>query len=103
MHIAHRIPFQEIRDRSGQCMRSDGHGFALALFILQASEIFLPHRSVPQKQDSSLREGPREIGIANLRTRGPGAFARRLLGTCDEATGGDEILDAGKRVMSCIS
>ena len=91
----HRIPFQEIIDRSGQFRREDGQGFALAMFILQASEIFLTPRIVPQKQDGSLREGPFEIGVTNLRPRGPGAFARRLLGTCDEATIGDEILDAG--------
>lgn len=96
MHIAHRIPFQESIDRSGQLMRSDGQGFALALLILPASELFLPPRLVPQQPDGSLREGPGERGVTHRRPRGPGAFARRRLGTCDEATGGDAILDAGE-------
>jgi hypothetical protein len=76
LHIEHRIPFEEIIDRSGQFMGYDGQGFALAMFMLQASELFLPHWIVPQKQDSRLREGPLERGIPNLRARGPGAFAR---------------------------
>src|SRR5262245_8505730 len=64
--------------------------------MLQASELFWPPRMVPQPQDGSLREGPWERGGTHRRPRGPGAFARRLLGTCDEATGGDAILEAGE-------
>jgi len=34
MHIEPRIPFEEIRDGSGQLTGEDGHGFALAMFML---------------------------------------------------------------------
>jgi hypothetical protein len=72
----HRIPFEEIIDRAGQWMGEEGQGLALAMCMLQASEIFWPPGSVPPQQDRRLRAGPRESGMPNLRARGPGAFAR---------------------------
>jgi hypothetical protein len=66
------------------------------MFVLQAREVLLPRRIVPETPDSGLREGPRERGSANLRTGGPGAFARGLLGTLHEATRGDAVVDAGE-------
>src|SRR5437899_2802815 len=94
--IKPRIPFEDGRDRPGPLMREDGQGVALALFMLQASQIGLPQWMVPPQQDSSFRDGPLEMGMAHLRASGPGALARRLLGTFDEATVGHDILDPGE-------
>jgi hypothetical protein len=37
------------------------------MVLFQSGEISLARRIVPQKQDSGFREGPLEIGIADLR------------------------------------
>jgi hypothetical protein len=50
----------------------------------------------PEEEDRGLREGPREVGIPNLRASCPLALARRFLRTLDQAAIGDEILDAGE-------
>jgi hypothetical protein len=77
-------------------MGAEGPGFTLAMLMLEARVICLPHGMVAQQQDSRLRAGPREIRMPQLRPRGPGAVAHRLLGTCDAATGGHAILDPGE-------
>jgi hypothetical protein len=48
-------------------MRDDGQRLALAMVVLHAGAIFLARRMVPQTQDSGFREGPRAIGMADLR------------------------------------
>ena len=72
MPSAHRVTLEDVIDRPGSCMRCNGAGFALAIVVFQASEVLLPRRMVPKQQDGGLREGPRERGLAELRTGGPG-------------------------------
>jgi hypothetical protein len=73
--------------------------------LFQAGEIALGRRIAPQKQDSGLREGPLEIGSADLRARGPQACAGGFLGTCDASALGDELLDPGEagEVMTLVA
>jgi hypothetical protein len=47
---------------------------------------------VVEEQHRRFREGPLEIGIADLRARGAIALACRFLGTLDQTAVGDEIL-----------
>jgi hypothetical protein len=74
-------------------MRYDGQRFALAMVVLHAGAIVLARRLVPQTQDSGVRDGPRAIGMADLRACGPIACAGGCLGTCDASALGHEILD----------
>jgi hypothetical protein len=77
-------------------MGQDRERLAFAVFVLKSGEIFLAGGIVPQEEPGSVREGPREIGMANVRARGAVAFARRCFGTRDQAAVGDNILDAGE-------
>ena len=49
---------------------------------------------VPEKEPGRFREGPREMGVADLRARGPVALASRLLRARDEAARREDILDS---------
>jgi hypothetical protein len=77
-------------------MGQDRERFALAVFFLESGEILLACGVIPQEEDRRFREGPCERGMANVRARGPVAFAGRFFGTRDQAAVGDKILDAGE-------
>jgi hypothetical protein len=63
-------------DRPCQTMGQDGQGFALAMLFLKTGQVLLALGVVAQKQHSRFREGPLQIGIADLFPRG----ARLLAG-----------------------
>jgi hypothetical protein len=65
---------------------------AFAVFVLKPSAIVLALGSVSQKQYRGFREGPFQIGIANLLARGAILLTRGLLGTLDQTAIGDKIL-----------
>ncbi len=77
-------------------MSQDGQRLARAMVFLQAGEIRLARRIGASKEHGRFREGPCEIGVANLAPRGAVALPRRCLGACDEATVRHEILHAGE-------
>ena len=57
-----------------------------------------------EKQHGRFREGPREMGVADLRARGPVPLPRRRLRARDEAARREEILDPREAgdIMDCI-
>ena len=48
-------------------MGEDGERFALAMFFLQAGQIFLADRIMPETEYRRFSKRPRELGIADLR------------------------------------
>jgi hypothetical protein len=66
LHIQHRLAFEHVIDRPSQLVGQDGQGVALAVFVRQLGQELLPCRVVAQKQHGRFREGPREIGIADV-------------------------------------
>jgi hypothetical protein len=79
LHIEHRVTFEHVIDGPGQFVSQDGQG--LAILFLQAGQLLLARGIGPQKQDRGFREGPFEIGIANLGARGAIPLTRRVLRT----------------------
>ena len=57
-------------------MRQDGQRLALAVFFLKAGQRLLARRIMAEKQERRFGEGPLELGMADLRAGGAGAFAR---------------------------
>src|SRR5262245_62041809 len=63
------------------------------MFFLQFGQVLLAGGIGTKKKHSRFREGPREMGVADLRARGPVALPSRLLRALDEAAIREEILD----------
>jgi hypothetical protein len=83
---------EQVRDRPSRPVGQDGEGFALAMCILQTSQLFLPRWIMAQEQRRSFGNSPCEGGMADLVARGVQAFAGGCLGTLDQATIRDNIL-----------
>lgn len=49
VEIKSRLALQHVIDRSGQFVRQDGQGFALAVFFLQSGQEFLRGGIIPQE------------------------------------------------------
>jgi hypothetical protein len=60
------VSFEQVIDGAGQLLGQESQGFPLAVFFLQAGEVFLGCRMVSQEQDSGFRKGPFEMGIADF-------------------------------------
>ena len=98
VHLKSRLALEHIIDGPRELVSQDGQGFPLVVFFLQAGEIFLPCRIVAQEQRRSLGKGPLEVGVPDFFAGRAQAFARRFLGTLDQATIGDEILHRRKAI-----
>jgi hypothetical protein len=79
-------------------MRQDRHGFSLTMFLLQAGQNFLTSRMIPPAEDGGFRERPREMGMADVRPRRPGAFSGGCLGTRHQTTIRRDILPSREAV-----
>lgn len=64
--VESHLSCQHVIDRTAQLLGQYSSGLAVAIFFLQASEVFLGCWMVPEKQDSGFREGPFEIRVADL-------------------------------------
>ena len=100
VHLEHCVTLHYVIYGTGQCMGEDGSRFARAMFCLQAGQIFLADRIMPEQEPRRFRKRPRERGIADLRAGGALAFPRRFLGACDEPARGHKGLDPGKATHS---
>jgi hypothetical protein len=102
--ITHRVALQHGRDRPRQRVSQDGQGVPLAVLFLYAGEPLLAGRMVPQEQHGGVGEGPREVGVPDLRAGGPLALTGRCLDTRDEAARRNAVLHPGKTadIMACI-
>jgi len=67
LHIERRSPFQHVGHGTRQLRGEDGEGVALAVFFLQAGEIFLARSGAPEEPDGGFGEGPLEVGVPDLR------------------------------------
>jgi len=74
-------------------MCQDGQGFALAVLVGKAVEIFLPRFIALEEEWRRFTEGPLEMGIADFLAACAALFAVGLLGALDEPAIGDKILD----------
>jgi hypothetical protein len=97
-HVEGRLSWAHVVDGTSQLMGEDGQGLALAVVLLQAGQVFLPHRLSPEEQDRGFGEGPLEVGVANFCPRGPLTLARRFFGALDQPAIGDELLDPWETV-----
>src|SRR5262249_13170446 len=104
LHINSCLALKHAINRPSEPMGQDGEGFALAMFMLYASQAFLPCGVVAQEQRSRFGKSPCEVGMADLFARGAQAFTRGLLRTFDQAAIRDEVLHPGEtvEVMDCI-
>jgi hypothetical protein len=81
-----------------QLVGHDGEGFALAMLLLQTSQVFLACGMIAQDQHRRLGNSPFEVGITELLARGASAFASGFLGTLHQATIRDKILHAWEAI-----
>ena len=74
------------------------------MLLFQAGQILLARFIVTKNQDGRCGKGPREIGVPDLLAGRPVTFARRFLGTRDQAAIRHNILDAGEALdlVDCI-
>ena len=70
LHIKGPLAFEHVIDCPCQLGGQDGEGFALAMLLLQTSQVFLPCGIIAQEQHSSLGKSPFEVGITDLLARG---------------------------------
>src|SRR2546430_12717459 len=94
-----RFSCAHVIDGTRPLMGQDGQRLALAMLLLQSSQIFLPPWVIPEEQHSRFREGPREGGVADFRARSAIALASGFLRTCDHATRGDARLHPGEALQ----
>jgi hypothetical protein len=87
---------QHVVGRPAQLVREDREGFPLAMLPLEALEQLLAGGILTEKQDGRLREGPLEVGVADLAAPRAEALAGRRLGAGDQPRVGGEVLDAGE-------
>lgn len=97
-HVEGRFPCAHVRDGTSQLLGQDGQRLALAVLLLQARQVFLPRRMIPEEQHCGFGEGPFELGVADLRPRGPLTLPRRCFRALDQAARGDELLDSWETV-----
>jgi hypothetical protein len=95
VHSAYRPTFDPIRDCPSELVGQDRARLALAGLFLSAGPILLAYRMVAEAQDGRCSEGPRERGVAELRTGGALALAGGCLGPCDAPAGGHAIRHPG--------
>jgi len=92
VHIEHRVTPQHVINCTGQFLGQHGQRCARAVFFLQAREVFLARRIVPQKQDGGFRKRPVQVGVTDLGTRGAVSCACGFIRAFDQAAIGDKIL-----------
>ncbi len=68
--------------------------------FLQAGQLGLADRIMPEQEHRRFRKRPREIGLADLCAGGAVAFPRRFLGAFDQTAIGHEVLDPGEAAHS---
>ena len=74
-------------------MSQDGQGFSFTVLSLQFVVESLAVRVTPQEKNRGFREGPFEVGVADLLAGGSQALSSGFLGAFDKPAVGDEILD----------
>ena len=94
------FPREPVVHRPGQLVGQHSEGFAFAMFVLQFGEILFARLILPQEAHGGFREGPLELGVANLLARKPVPVARRFLGAFDQAAVGHEVLHAREAANS---
>jgi hypothetical protein len=98
LHSKGYLAFEQVINGPCQLVGQDGEGFALAMPMLQTSQVFLSWEIMAQEQHRSLGKSPLEVGMTDLLARGASAFARGCLGTLHQATIRDKILHAWEAV-----
>lgn len=98
LRVERLAPKQHVVDGTAQLGRENAQGFSLPVLLLQPGEVLLPGYVATQKQRGGFGEGPLEVDVAHLATRRLLDLARRLVGSLDQATIGQELLNPGKAV-----
>ena len=96
--MKHLLTFQDMIDSPCKLVSEDSQGLCLAVLSCQFLSILDCFGVSPEKQDGSFREGPFQVGVADLFSRGANDLACRFLCTFDESAVGDEVLYSGKPV-----
>lgn len=90
---------KHVEDGSAELGGQDAQAFALPVFLLDASKV-LGSRGIPsEKQSRSFREGPLEVGVAHLASRGFRRLAGGLMPSLDQARIGQKVLHAFKALQ----
>ncbi len=90
------VPQKHVVDRSAQFGRENAQSLSLPVILLQASEVFLPYGVTAQEEGGRFGESPFEMDIAHLAAGLLFRLAGGLMGTLDQASVGDKVLDSGK-------
>src|SRR5262249_37742161 len=98
LHIKGCLTFEHVRNGPRQLVSQDGEGFALAMPMLQTSQVFWSCGIMAQEQHCSLGKSPFQAGSTDLLARGASAFPSGFLGTLHQATIRDKILHAWEAV-----
>ena len=79
-------------------MSQDREGLGFTMLMGKPLEILFPGLVAFEEKDRRFREGPLEMGVADLITVGSVYFTVGLFGAFDQAAIGDEILDRREAV-----
>src|SRR5262245_56554492 len=87
---------QQVVDGSAQASGQGSQGPRLAVFLLAAGQPLLGLLVLAEEQAGRLREGPFEVGIADLVAAGALLLAGRVVGATDQPGVGEELADLGE-------
>src|SRR5262245_8852407 len=87
---------EQVVDGSAQASGQGSQGPRLAVFLLAAGQPLLGLLTLAEEQAGRLREGPFEMGVADLVAAGALLLARRLVGAADQPGVGEELADLGE-------
>ena len=90
-------------DGPSELVGKDREGFAFAVFTGKSFQVLLGRFVASEEKDRRFREGPLEMGVADLVATGAVFLAVGFFGALDQPAVGDEVLDRGNRLMFSIS
>ena len=83
-------------DGTTELLGDDGKSLGLAVAADELLVIELSGLVVAQEKDCCLAEGPLQVSVTDLGVGRAALLARRLVGTLDKASVGDEVGDLGE-------
>ena len=92
------LVFEHEIDGTPELVSQDREGLGFTMFAAKSFEIPFAGLVAFEEKDRRLREGPLEMGVADLITVGSVYFTVGLFDAFDQAAVGNEILDRGEAV-----
>src|SRR5499427_4376604 len=93
VQIERSVALSHIRNGTAEFRTQKKQGLARPMCFLAVSQGLLASRIGPEKQPGRFREGPREMGVPDLRARGARPLPRRLLRALDQTALREAIWD----------